>query len=218
MLVTHLRPSTRWLDLGCGHQIAPWWILQERPDFLKSVKLAVGCDRHELSLRGHASFHRRVLCDITRTGFRSQTFNLVTLNMVAEHLPDPAAAFREIARLLEPGGLAIIHTPNRKNYQSRIARLMPQRTKNALLRALNEIPAEDVFPTFYRVNTEKRLRAEAARAGLEVVELRMVNTTTKLKVIPLLAVFEFAWVRLLETEALRSQRADIIAVLRKREL
>src|SRR5262249_31358454 len=47
--------------------------------------------------------------------FRSETFDLVLLLEVIEHLPDIPHSLREIARVLKPGGTAIVTTPNRLN-------------------------------------------------------------------------------------------------------
>ena len=44
--------------------------------------------------------------------FEPGSFDVVTLWSVVEHVPDPLPAFRACARLLQPGGLLSISTPN----------------------------------------------------------------------------------------------------------
>jgi SAM-dependent methyltransferase len=56
--------------------------------------------------------------------FRSESFDLVLLLEVIEHLPDIPHSLREIARVLKPGGTAIVTTPNRLNVVSRIHYLL----------------------------------------------------------------------------------------------
>lgn len=56
--------------------------------------------------------------------FRSESFDLVLLLEVIEHLPDIPHSLREIARVLKPGGAAIVTTPNRLNVVSRIHYLL----------------------------------------------------------------------------------------------
>ncbi|HEY6395036.1 MAG TPA: class I SAM-dependent methyltransferase, partial [Candidatus Binataceae bacterium] len=56
--------------------------------------------------------------------FRSEKFDVVLMLEVIEHLPDIPHALREIARVLKPGGAAIITTPNRLNMTSRIHYLL----------------------------------------------------------------------------------------------
>jgi SAM-dependent methyltransferase len=48
------------------------------------------------------------------------TFDAVVLWHVAEHLPDPAKTFGEIARLLRPGGVLMVGVPNFGSPESRI--------------------------------------------------------------------------------------------------
>jgi SAM-dependent methyltransferase len=52
--------------------------------------------------------------------FRPHTFDLVMMLEVIEHVADIPAALAEIARVVKPGGLAIISTPNRLNAASRV--------------------------------------------------------------------------------------------------
>jgi SAM-dependent methyltransferase len=56
--------------------------------------------------------------------FRSQAFDLVLMLEVIEHLPDIPHSLREIARVLKPGGIAVVTTPNRLNVTSRIHYLL----------------------------------------------------------------------------------------------
>ncbi len=44
--------------------------------------------------------------------YASASFGVVIIKHIVEHLPDPAQAIREIARVLEPEGILILATPN----------------------------------------------------------------------------------------------------------
>ena len=55
--------------------------------------------------------------------FRDASFELVLLLEVIEHLADIPHALREIARVLKPGGVAILSTPNRLSVTSRVHHL-----------------------------------------------------------------------------------------------
>jgi SAM-dependent methyltransferase len=49
--------------------------------------------------------------DITRLSFGDCTFGVVIANHILEHVADDRAAMKEIFRVLEPGGLAVLQTP-----------------------------------------------------------------------------------------------------------
>jgi SAM-dependent methyltransferase len=53
--------------------------------------------------------HRNI--DLQALPFASATYDLVVCNHVLEHLPDDESALREIARVLAPGGLAVLTVP-----------------------------------------------------------------------------------------------------------
>ncbi len=55
---------------------------------------------------------------------RSKSFDLVMMLEVIEHLADIPHALSEVARVLKPGAIAIISTPNRLNLTSRINYLL----------------------------------------------------------------------------------------------
>ena len=56
--------------------------------------------------------------DITRTSFEGDRFDVVLTSDVLEHVPHPLAAFREIHRILKPGGSHVFTVPF---YQDRAA-------------------------------------------------------------------------------------------------
>ncbi|HXZ89238.1 MAG TPA: class I SAM-dependent methyltransferase [Candidatus Binataceae bacterium] len=56
--------------------------------------------------------------------FRPESFDLVLMLEVVEHLADIPHVLHEIARVLRPGGVAVITTPNRLNVSSRLHHLL----------------------------------------------------------------------------------------------
>ena len=49
--------------------------------------------------------------NITSLSFDSEIFEIVIANHVLEHVPDDAAAMKEIYRVLKPGGIAVLQAP-----------------------------------------------------------------------------------------------------------
>jgi SAM-dependent methyltransferase len=52
-----------------------------------------------------------VHCDLTDLAFEDAEFDFVLCNHVLEHVPDDAAAMREMLRVLRPGGIAVLTVP-----------------------------------------------------------------------------------------------------------
>lgn len=102
------------------------------------------------------------------------SFDVVLADNVLEHLPDPAAVFAEVARVLRPGGVFLGKTPNKWHYVPLIARLTPHGFHRWVVRWRGR-GGEDVFPTRYRANSPGDLRALAAGAGLEVVRIDLIE-------------------------------------------
>src|SRR5262249_27752719 len=116
--------STYWLDAGCGHQILELRLHPYEQALVNRAALAVGCDAVESSVRRHRSLRNRALCHLARLPFRDHSFNLVTMNMVVEHLERPGDVMAELARVVVPNGLVVIHTPNAVAYQAYLTRLV----------------------------------------------------------------------------------------------
>ena len=91
-----------------------------------------------------------------------------------EHLPDPARVFAEVARVLPPGGVFLGKTKNKWPYVPLIARLTPQAFHRWVVRWRGRA-SEDVFPTRYRANSPGDIQSLAARAGLEVVRIDLIE-------------------------------------------
>ncbi len=56
--------------------------------------------------------------DLNSEFFMEKEFDVVVSTEVIEHLENPRATFRNIHRLLKPGGIAIITTPNQNSIRS----------------------------------------------------------------------------------------------------
>lgn len=58
--------------------------------------------------------------DLREAGLPSDSFDIITMWDVIEHLPDPSATLVEIERLLRPGGQLIVSTPNLRSWDARL--------------------------------------------------------------------------------------------------
>jgi len=178
-------------------------------------KLVIGLDYDLLSLVDNDIIENLLRGDILSLPVRSGSVDLVTANMVVEHLPNPVAQFMEISRVLKPGGLFLFHTPNRLGYNTVMAKMIPEGLKPLLIRILQSRDEEDVFETHYRVNSEDQVSETARRAVLEVQDVRLINSALQFLIVPPLALLESLWVKLLMGKNMRRYRTNIIAILRK---
>ena len=93
------------VDVGCGTGA-----VLER---FGAGAMAVGIDDHEDALRYARDKSGALLArsDARTLPFRTASIDQVFLLDVAEHIPEDAAVFAEIRRVLKPTGLAIVHVP-----------------------------------------------------------------------------------------------------------
>ena len=204
-----------WLDLGCGHEHLPPWFAPEERRLDLTDRMAIGVDLDEAALRRHRGLTGRLRADIEQLPFAANTFDLITANMVVEHVRCPSALFTEINRVLQPGGRLLIHTPNRHGYSTTAARVLPPSIKVFLAKHLNQREADDVYPTFYRANTPRGLRDAAHRAGLITEDIDLVLSSPLCASFAPLMLPELLWIRALATPALSAFRPCIIAVFAK---
>ena len=157
-------PGGAWLDVGCGRDIFPSnqplaQILANRCGLLVGVDPDDNIDDNPFV---HARFKGRV--DDFRT---DQTFDVVTLRMVAEHIADPQSTVASLARLTRPGGYVVVYTVNRRTPVALAARLIPFGLHHSIKRVLWDTEKKDTFPVTYRMNTRRCLSRHLEAAGFE---------------------------------------------------
>ena len=216
VLRRYVTPATRWLDLGCGRHLLPPWRQQEERELIGRAHSVVGIDLDFESLLDNGSITDRCQSSVVDLPFASESFSLVTANMVVEHLDDPAVMLRELHRVLALGGRLIFHTPNAQAFPTAVARRIPDGIKRTLAYWLDGREGKDVFPTYYRANEPEQIREFAAATGFEVTELNLLSTTAVFALVAPLAAVELLWIRSLRHSSRAGLRSNIIAVLTRR--
>ncbi|MBI5116961.1 class I SAM-dependent methyltransferase [Candidatus Poribacteria bacterium] len=215
-LQTRVRPNSVWLDVGCGHHVLPVWNSTEENAIVRSCRMVVGVDRDLGSLENHKSISFRAVGDISNLPFRNGVIDLVTANMVVEHLQKPERQFEEINRVLRGDGVFLMHTMNALGYTTLFSRIIPWPLKKILAGIIEGRLEKDIFPTYYKTNSERRIRIIAAQTNFMVARLEMIVSSAKSVLLPPIVVLELLWLRLLMMRFMRPFRTNIIAVLRKR--
>lgn len=60
------------------------------------------------------------VCRLEETGYPDNSFDAVTMHHVIEHVFNPVATLREVCRILKPGGMVVVVTPNAESMGLRI--------------------------------------------------------------------------------------------------
>lgn len=163
-VLAEAQPDSTVLEIGCG-RTAP--CLQRLRG--KAGKL-YGVDLVEFSV----DFDDLILLNESVADMKSIDDGAIDLSFsrsVMEHVEHAEAAYREIFRILKPGGKYVFLTPNRYDYASIIATLVPNRFHSGIVRRTEGREEIDTFPTFYRSNSFTRIRELAGMAGFEIQEL-----------------------------------------------
>jgi SAM-dependent methyltransferase len=202
-----------WLDLGCGHQLFPDWMRDQQSRVLSRTRWVVGIDLDLASLRAHTAYRDKALASGYQLPFATKSFDLVSANMVAEHLSEPTRLLNEVRRVLRPGGRFVFHTPNRESWLIRISRRTPNWLKLKLVRLLENRLPDDVFPTYYRLNRRADIEGLAHAAGFRVVHLTLLSSSALTGALGPLAIPELLWLRWLARPSHERSRTNIIAVL-----
>lgn len=214
-LSAYFPADARWLDVGCGHNVFGSWMAGEERTIVSRAGSVVGIDLDLESIRDHKTIRNRVLCTLENLPFPDGAFNVVSANMVVEHIENPVASLRAVHRVLAPSGIFIFHTTNRKNPLIRVAAHVPQGLKNRLVKFFENRASEDVYPTWYRFNLSEQIRAAATSAKFEVVQLDQISTSALTVVMGPLAALELLWIKWIAAPSRAELRTNIIGVLRK---
>jgi SAM-dependent methyltransferase len=220
-LIGLVSADTEWLDLGCGHQLLPWWLknsISDQEQLSSRCKRLVGIDAVAEEIARHPYLHERVVGDIQQLPFPENSFTLVTARSVVEHIEAPSTFLVEVCRVLKPGGRFLFATPNYLYYQFLAASVTPETVKRRLICFLEGRADQDIFKAYYRMNTRSAIAKLAYQAAVDVELLKTIECPPELSRLgyPVLIV-EKAITVALRCNWLRSFRAVIVAVLRKPE-
>lgn len=182
--------QTRWLDVGCGWHFDWRWEEKRERELLARASV-VGLDPDWQAVARHRSILIRVAGMVERLPFVDGVFDLVTANVVVEHLTHPALAFAEIFRVLRPGGVFVFRTPSARSHFVRIAKLLPQGIKTWFAAGiLDGRSVEDVYPAHYLANTAADVGALCGMIGFRSTHVLITRAQGALRRVPFFAKIE----------------------------
>lgn len=166
-ILLHLRPDAAVLDLGAGAGIV------EQMNFRGLAGSVCGVDLDPRVVDNPMLDEGRV-ANADGIPYEDGRFDVVFSDNVLEHLDEPLQVFREVERVLKPGGVFLFKTPNKWHYMPTIARLTPHGFHQYVNR-LRGRAAVDTFPTRYRANCLGDVARLAAATGLLVERLDRIE-------------------------------------------
>ena len=191
-------PKALWLDVGGGASVFPHNSPLARELAGRCGRL-VGVDPSG-NIHANPFVHERAQCLIE--DFQTdRRFDLATLRMVAEHVADPPRVVAALARLLRPGGVAVVYTINRRSPIALATRLTPFGLHHPVKHLFWGGAENDTFPVVYKMNTRRELTGHFRQAGFaEQLFLYLDDLATFSQIKPL------NWLELQAWRALHSLR------------
>jgi SAM-dependent methyltransferase len=147
-------PSGQLLDIGtwCGTLLS----------FLKNDYSVIGCEISQPAADYAVSIGLDVkVGSFDSVGFEAESFDIITIIDVLEHLPQPKRVLEKIYRLLKPGGIVYIKVPN----------IQSQINKQNFLQFLR-LSSEGVCPNYVHINhfSHESLSSVILSLGFEILE------------------------------------------------
>lgn len=164
------RPGARILEAGCG--------ARSHLTYTDAARVT-GIDIHLSQLRRHQGSARLAQGDVTALPVQTASVDVLVCWDVLEHVARPEEALTEFARVLRPGGLAVLALPNVLSLKGLVTRLTPWWFHVWVYRHILGdrsvgTDASDQFPTALRfVLRPAALRRLAGRHGLRVEALHL---------------------------------------------
>jgi ubiquinone/menaquinone biosynthesis C-methylase UbiE len=154
-----LAHGARWIfDLGSGNAKIPLAIGALTPATVRICAIEMSAEMLAAGLRNRSragAAHRLLFlrADAKRLPLPDASAELVTSNSLVHHIPDPRAVFREIARIVRPGGGILIRDLVRSDSEDELAQLVGAHTGGAS-------------------PLQRRLFSDSLRAALTLSEVR----------------------------------------------
>lgn len=123
------------------------------------------------AVKTHPASHEQVVFDPKLPlPFADGEFDVIVSDWTFEHIEHPEQTAAELMRVLAPGGYLCARTPNNTGYLRMCSQLIPNSLHARVLsRVQPDRLEEDIFPTWYRMNSPRQIRR--LFPGCEIIAL-----------------------------------------------
>ena len=145
-----IKKNAKGLDIGCGKAYYGME-LQKRGVDVSYIDLLVSIKDKDIE-KVKESFKREnfnfnfSIADATKIPFKDNTFDIVIIADVIEHIKDEDKAIEEIKRVLKPGGYFIASTPAEGFHSGKFKKYFRYIHKNTFLKKLDIWNVEQLYP------------------------------------------------------------------------
>jgi SAM-dependent methyltransferase len=164
-ILSVIRPDHHVLDLGAGAGIVV------QMNFRGKVRRVCGVDP-DPRVQSNPYLDEGRVAGGESIPYPDSSFDVVFADNVLEHLEAPARVFSEVHRVMRPGGVFLVKTPNRRHYMPVIAMATPH-SFHQIVNRLRGRASTDTFPTLYRVNSPRAVTRFARSTGFSVESIRL---------------------------------------------
>jgi ubiquinone/menaquinone biosynthesis C-methylase UbiE len=166
LMSLRIRIDSRILEIGAGPS-------NPTSEYLSGIGRVIGLDISEAVTRNRFVAEAHTY-DGRQFPFSDASVDACVSDYVLEHVADPLTHFKEVARVLRPGGVFCFRTVNLWHYIFMVSRLTPLWVHKMV--ALSSASGRtEAYPTHYKANSLARLRWLQRIAGLDAVELNSVE-------------------------------------------
>jgi SAM-dependent methyltransferase len=166
-ILDQLKPDSVILDLGAGAGIV------SQMNFKGLAQRVCGVDL-DSRVVDNAMLDEGRISDAGEIPYDDGVFDVIFSDNVMEHLSQPLTVYKEIKRVLKPGGKFLFKTPNKWHYMPTIARMTPHGFHQYInrVRGRSEV---DTFPTCYCSNTLGDVKRLSFESGLVLERLERIE-------------------------------------------
>jgi SAM-dependent methyltransferase len=206
IILENIARKPYWLDIGAGNNT---WITEQ-----PGAEFSVGLDiEKKTGLVLDTETGGYVVAASENIPFKDNSFSFITSRYTFEHLKSPEVTLDEIHRVLKPGGIFVILTPNVRSPIVFAAGLIPFTVRKMILKNLfNEIPS-GTYKTFYKINSPDSIKNKSGH--LQLTKLIMVEDVfCQSHILYFLSIAYFKIIRLFGLDSLKN---NMIAIFEKKE-